>query len=171
VVRSSDTSRAIDDMQAQRGGRTVVVAPGELHLVEALGDSPAALAGEGNGGVIVPAAGPGRDGLAAGVLALELMARSGKPLAKLAGSLPTYARSRSSVPCADPGTAAPRLAAAADALSVAPPDDPETGLSVERNGAWGLIRRSATEPVLRVTAEAPSADAAADLHDELVALL
>jgi phosphomannomutase len=171
VVRSSDTSRAIDDMQAQRGARTVVVAPGELHLVEALGESSSALAGEGNGGVIVPAAGPGRDGLAAGALALELMARTGKPLAELASSLPTYARSRSSVPCADPGSAAARLAAAADALSAAAPDDPETGLSVERDGAWGLIRRSATEPVLRVTAEAPRAEAAADLHDELVALL
>ena len=171
VVRSSDTSRAVDDMQAQRGARTMVVAPGELHLVEALGESPSALAGEGNGGVIVPGAGPGRDGLAAGALALELMARTGKSLAELASSLPTYTRSRSSVPCADPGSAAARLAAAADALSAAAPDDPETGLSVERDGAWGLIRRSATEPVLRVTAEARSPEAAADLHDELVALL
>ena len=121
--------------------------------------------------MIVPAAGPGRDGLAAGALALELMARSGRPLTELAGSLPTYARSRSSVPFVDPASAEARLAAAADALSAAPPKDPETGLSVERDGAWGLIRRSATEPVLRVTAEARTAEAAAHLHAELVALL
>ena len=171
VVRSSDTSRAIDDMQAARGDRTVVVPPGELHLAEALGESRDALAGEGNGGVIVPAAGPGRDGLAAGALALELMARTGRPLAELASSVPSYARRRSSVPCENPETAAKRLAVAAEALSLAPPEDPETGLSVQRGGAWGLIRRSATEPVLRVTAEAPSAEAAADLHDELVDLL
>lgn len=171
VVRSSDTSHAIDDMQATRGARTVVVPPGELHLVEALGESTGALAGEGNGGVIVPDAGPGRDGLAAGVLALELMATTGRALADLAGSLPTYERRRSSVPCEDPAGAAARLTAAAEALSVSPPADPETGLSVRRDGAWGLIRRSATEPVLRVTAEAPSADEAARLHDELVALL
>ena len=42
---------------------------------------------------------------------------------------------------------------------------------MQRDGAWGLIRRSATEPVLRVTAEAPGAAAAADLHDELVSVL
>ena len=171
VVRSSDTSRAIDDMQAERGARTVVVPPGELHLVEALGESTDALAGEGNGGVIVPAAGPGRDGLAAGVLTLELMARTGRSLTDLASSVPLYERRRSSVPCEDPASAAARLTAAAGALSVSAPADPETGLSVRRDGAWGLIRRSATEPVLRVTAEAPTADDAARLHDELVALL
>lgn len=171
VVRSSDTSHAIDDMQTARGARTMVVPPGELHLVEALGESTDSLAGEGNGGVIVPAAGPGRDGLAAGALTLELMARTGKPLADLARSVPAYARTRSSVPCADPASAAGRLAAAAEALGVAPPGDPETGLAVQRDVAWGLLRRSATEPVLRVTAEARTAEAAADLHDELVALL
>jgi phosphomannomutase len=63
VVRSTDTSRAVDAM-----ARVHVVPPGELHLHEALVATGADLAGEGNGGVIVPAAGPGRDGLAAAAL-------------------------------------------------------------------------------------------------------
>ena len=171
VVRSSDTSHAVDDLQAARGARTVVVPPGELHLAEALAGQRDALAGEGNGGVIVPEAGPGRDGLAAGLLAMELMARTGSALADLAGALPAYARRRSSVALAAPEAATARLAAAAEALRLAPPGDPETGLSVRRGRAWGLIRRSATEPVLRVTAEAPDAAAAAELHDELMGAL
>jgi phosphomannomutase len=171
VVRSADTSRAVDDLQGATGGRVEVVTPGELHLAERLADEGDALAGEGNGGVIVPDVGPGRDGLAAGALALELAAKTGRSLSELAADLPRYERRRSSVPCAGEAEATRRLAAAARALGEAPPTDPELGLSVDRGDAWGLLRRSATEPVLRVTAEARRVEGAEALHDELAAAL
>lgn len=170
VVRSSDTSRMVDDLQARRRARVVVVAPGELYLVRALAGERDALAGEGNGGVIVPAAGPGRDGLAAGALALELVARRDRPLSELAAELPRYERRRTSVSC-DPAAAEGRLAAAAGTLAVAAAEDAEAGIAVRHAGAWGLIRRSATEPVLRVTAEAASAEDADALHRELIEAL
>jgi phosphomannomutase len=172
VVRSSDTSRAVDELQGRRGARTVVVPPGELHLVEALpDDAGAALAGEGNGGVIVPAAGPGRDGLAAGLLALELVVRSGRTLSELVAELPRLFRHRSQLRCEESGEAARRLTSAAGALGLPSPGDPEVGVAVERAGSWGLIRRSATEPLLKLTTEAPTQRAASALHRELEAAL
>jgi phosphomannomutase len=162
----------VDAMQQARGARVAAVPPGELHLLGALreGDTDA-LAGEGNGGVIVPAVGPGRDGLAVGAVVLELLARTGVPLSQLAGELPRLSRIRSTLPCEDALSAGEALARAAPPLGLAPPEDPEVGLMLERGAAWGLARRSATEPILKVTVEAPDPGAARSLHAELVAAL
>ena len=62
------------------------------------------------------------------------------------------------------------LSAVARRLDVGPAD-PEAGLLVESGDRWALVRRSATEPVLRVTVEAADAAAADDLHDEVRAAL
>ena len=77
AVKGADTSRMIDDLMAARGGGVRVVTPGELHLVEGLTAGGGDIAGEGNGGVVVPAVGIARDGLAAGAAIMELLARTG----------------------------------------------------------------------------------------------
>jgi phosphomannomutase len=172
VVRSSDTSRMVDAIQASRGGRVTVVPPGELHLLRALPQGKTdALAGEGNGGVIVPAVGPGRDGLAVGAIVLELLARTEAPLSQLVAALPRLSRARSTLPCEDSASAATALGRAAQVLGLEAPQDPEVGLIVERGDSWGLVRRSATEPVLKLTTEAPKPRAASTLHEELLAAL
>ena len=167
VVKGADTSRAVDDLVAARGGAAIVVPPGELHLVRALRETGADLGGEGNGGVVVPEVGLARDGLAVAAVILEWRAREGRPLSELAAELPRYARRRSAVPCPPAATAGPALQAIAGRLGAAVPIDPEVGVHVERPEAWGLLRRSATEPVLRITAEARTESAAAELHAEL----
>jgi phosphomannomutase len=174
VVKGADTSRMIDDLMAARGGGVRVVTPGELHLVDELVARGGDIAGEGNGGVVVPAVGIARDGLAAGAAVMELLARTGTPLSELASSLPRYMRRRSTMPCAghEPARSAIEAAAAhfedgAAGAAGAGVRDPEQGLRIERDGAWGLVRQSATEPVLRLTVEAHSEAAADDLHAEL----
>jgi phosphomannomutase len=168
VVKGADTSRMVDDLATERGGDVHVVPPGEVHLLEGLDAQQADVAGEGNGGVVVPAVGPARDGLAAAAAILALMARTGERLSELASVLPAYARRRSTVPCPDPATAYPTLEALSRRLRAERPADPESGVRIERgDGSWGLIRRSATEPVLRVTAEARTEAAAEALHAEL----
>lgn len=179
VVKGADTSRAVDDLVAIRGGTVHVVPPGELHLVEGLAARGGDLAGEGNGGVVVPEVGLARDGLAAAAVILELMARTGRPLSALAGELPRYEQRRSTLACATEEEAREtlaRLAAAGDpgavgghpgAVAGDPPPDPHVGVRIERGDAWGLVRQSATEPVLRITVEACDAATAERLHDEL----
>ena len=54
VVKGADTSRMVDDLVSGRRGIVHVVTPGELHLVEGIASTGAELAGEGNGGVMIP---------------------------------------------------------------------------------------------------------------------
>jgi phosphomannomutase len=150
-------------------GPVHVTTPGELHLARALLDTGADLAGEGNGGVIVPAVGLARDGLAAAAAILELLARSGRPLSALVAELPRRSVRRSTVPAGTEEEVCAALKAVADGP---PPPDPFAGVRVERDdGSWGLVRLSATEPVLRITAEAADPAAVRALHDELRAIV
>ncbi len=166
IVKGGDTSRIVDIVAAGGGGEVRTVPPGELHLVTELAQGSGDLAGEGNGGVVLPEVGLSRDGLAAGAAILELMARTGKPISQLAAELPRLCRRRSTVDCSSPAEAAEALA------RVGPATQPHEGVRLERaDGAWALARLSATEPVLRLTVEAPVAELADALHDELRSLL
>ena len=168
VVKGADTSRVVDELVTISGGSVSTVVPGELHLVRELAASGGDLAGEGNGGVVVPSVGMARDGLAAAASILALRAGTGRPLSALAAELPRYAIRRSTVLCSNAGA----LGQLAAGFGVPVPGDLEAGVRVERpGGAWGLVRRSATEPVLRITTEARTADAADALHAEMRAAL
>ncbi len=168
VVKGADTSRMINEVMGARGGAVAVVCPGELHLLEELARTGADLAGEGNGGVVVPEVGPARDGLAAGILVLELLARSRRPLSELVEALPRYIRRRSTVPCAGVEPARAALANLAEYLGVPRPDDPEEGISFETGDGWALVRKSATEHVIRLTVETRQALAADALHRDVL---
>jgi phosphomannomutase len=167
LVRSSDTSRMVDAIVAGRGGSFQVVAPGELHLIQGLAETGAELAGEGNGGVVVPAVGLARDGLAAAAAVLSLLAR-GATVSSLVDWLPRLNRFRSTLAChPDPSRVRGVLTSVAERMGVHS-DGPEDDVRIETpSGAWGLVRRSATEPVFRVTVEAPDVGDAETLHAEL----
>lgn len=171
VVKGADTSRLVDDVAEAQGARVWTVSPGELHLHEQLRRAGGDLAGEGNGGVIVPAVGPGRDGLAAAAAILQLLARRATTLSSLAAELPSYQRRRSTLPCPHPDRSADQLARLCLRLG-RPHADAHTGIRLaSEDDAWGLLRLSATEPVWRVTVEARTQPAADALHDELRAML
>lgn len=164
VIRGADTATIVDGLLA----RSVhVVAPGELHLAEALIELGADIAGEGNGGVIFPQLGPWRDALMAAASVLELVAREGRPVSELVAELPRRALRRSVVEDKPPPPLGERLwvLARREALELG---DPLVGIHVSRpGGAWALVRLSATEPVLRVTAEAATEEEAFSLHAEM----
>jgi phosphomannomutase len=163
VVRGADTSRMVDGLAA--AVRTVP--PGELHLVEALAADRTrpALAGEGNGGLVVPELILARDGLAAAALLIELMARSGRSLEEHADELPRLTRRRLELAGDSDISPASRLPGASDRGASA-------GVMIERgSGLWALVRRSATEPVVRVTVEGPDDASVEALRDEIQASL
>jgi phosphomannomutase len=168
VVKGADTSRLVDLVIGASRGRAIVVQTGELHLVEAVVAHGAGLAGEGNGGVVVPQVGLARDGLAAAAVVLELVARERRPLARIADGLPRLARVRSALDWHDAADALETLRALGRRFGAPAVADARLGVRIEEpDGAWGLVRLSGTEQVVRVTAEAATVEAARELHDRL----
>ena len=127
---------------------------GEAHVVEAMHAQRAVAGGEGNGGMILPAAHHGRDGLVAMALVAHAM-RDGATLRELADSLPKYTMIKDKLERPEEP-----WALAADRLRVAFGDwtlDAVDGLRFARGEAWVHVRPSGTEPVVRVIAESPDA--------------
>lgn len=157
VVKGADTGSAVDALVDE----VHVVPTGELYLARGVLETGAEVAGEGNGGAMIARLGLARDGLAAAAAVLELLARADQPLTELVGSIPLRPMCRSAVPVADP-------VAALESFAGGPVEDPHRGLRVERGGGWVLVRVSATEPALRITAEAATAVEAHALHDDIL---
>ncbi|HSV72683.1 MAG TPA: phosphoglucosamine mutase [Chthonomonadales bacterium] len=158
VVVNISTSRMVDDVAAAHGVTVHRTRVGEINVVERLLQTGAAIGGEGNGGVIVPAINPCRDSFVAMALVLEALARDGGTMSELRARVPTYAIVREHVGCAARyvATSLRKIARLFDDRRI----DRTDGIKVLWEDRWLLVRPSNTEPVLRVEAEAPTEDEA-----------
>src|SRR5204862_827030 len=164
VVANMSTSRAIEGIAREAGCAFYRSAVGEANVVETMRAMNAVIGGEGNGGVIDPRIGWVRDPFIGMALILNLMAETGKSLSQLAAELPQYTivKDKYDLP-------RDRLAAALDALAARWPEakaDRRDGLRLDWADRWLHVRGSNTEPVVRVIAEAPTAEAARGLCRE-----
>ncbi|MBM4109010.1 MAG: phosphoglucosamine mutase [Phycisphaerae bacterium] len=153
------TSRMIEDVAARVGARVVRTAVGEANVVEAMKREKSVLGGEGNGGVIWPRITCVRDSLSGMALVLALMARTRKPLSELVRSTPAYAIEKRKVGLARKEDALPALGRLKTAYRDRPLDL-QDGVRVGFERAWLHVRASNTEPIMRLIAEAPTADRA-----------
>jgi phosphomannomutase len=151
VVTNLSTSLILEAV-CHRGGvplhRTRV---GEAHVVAKMQAVRAVAGGEGNGGMILPAAHYGRDGLVAVALIAQLVSAGGRSLRELADELPRTAMIKSKLDRPDeswPRTAE-RLKAAFAGMAL----DEADGLRFSGDREWVHVRASGTEPVVRVIAE------------------
>ena len=137
---------------------------GEANVVDVMLAKNAVLGGEGNGGVIDPRVGLVRDSFAGMALVLDAMAERDMTLSQLVAELPHYAIHKSKA------TLAPeRITASFTALERHFADaqaDRLDGLRLDWPGKWLLVRGSNTEPIVRIFAEAPTAQEAKRLCDE-----
>ena len=162
-------------------------AVGEANVVDAMMAHAAILGGEGNGGVIDPRVGWVRDSFVGMALILDMMAATGRPISELADTLPRYAIHKTKV-ALDRAAVTRAFDAIEEHFNGDPPNAPETqnvrvvgsdtlekqftggtanrldGLRLDwPDGKWLLIRASNTEPIVRVIAEAETAEAAEQL--------
>ena len=153
VVTNLSTSRIIDAVCSHAGVPLHRTPVGEAHVVGGMRAHGAVVGGEGNGGVILPAAHYGRDGLVAAALVCQALAGGGT-LRVLADGLPKLYMVKGKLPRADEPweVSVPRLRAAFPEHAV----DGVDGLRLSREEEWVHIRPSGTEPVVRVIAESPS---------------
>jgi phosphomannomutase len=166
VVVNLSTSKMIEDIADEYKVKVTRTRIGEVHVATALRETNGVIGGEGNGGVILPASHYGRDSLAGAYLVVGALVSSGKTISDLAGSLPHWTMVKKKVAC--PASRAESIISRlASELEDDEPDFTD-GLRVDRGTSWIHIRRSNTEPVVRVHVEARSSTEAEFLCDTLV---
>ncbi len=174
VVTTLSTSQVVTDAATRNGCPVTLTAVGEVHVVEAMVAEGAVIGGEGNGGVILTDVDPGRDAAVGIALILEALARSGRPLTKLAGALPAYFIEKRKVSCTKDD-----LQRALDDLVRRYPEalrhPVQDGVKLYMKGTmicpWIHLRPSNTEPIVRIIAESTRREKAVELCDMAERLL
>jgi phosphomannomutase len=169
AVTNLSTSRIVDFV-CERARVPLHRTPvGEAHVVAEMRRVGAVAGGEGNGGVILPAAHYGRDGLVAVALVAQAMAAAGATLRGLADALPGLhmVKRKSALPEGGWEGAGARLRQRFEGHVVEDAD----GLRFSRDEEWVHVRASGTEPVVRIIAEAPAESRAQELIREALAAL
>ena len=169
MVINCATSRMCEDIAKKHDIPIYRSAVGEANVVGLMLDKKAAFGGEGNGGPIDPAVGYVRDSFVGMALILDAMTATGKTIAELADALPKYAlaKRKMDVEMAKVPALLDKVALAFQHL----PCDRMDGLRIDHGDAWVLLRGSNTEPIIRIFAEAPTAERAGKLCDEIERLL
>lgn len=159
VVVNLSTTRAVDDV-AKRFGVSVVRTPvGEINVVQKMMECHAMIGGEGSGGVILPAVHFGRDAVAGIGLILQQLAEFSGTLSELKGTLPQYQIAKSKIDLSEklPNRLFDRIRKMYAKNGNITADD---GLKFDFADSWVHLRRSNTEPIVRIIAEAPTSDRA-----------
>lgn len=162
VVANLSTSRMIDDIAAQHGGRVVRTPVGEANVIQAMLREHATIGGEGNGGVIDPRIVPGRDSLVAMAYTLQLLANTGKTISQLVADLPRYEIVKHKFTCRRED--AERAVEAIKREFASEKVDTQDGIRIDwaLQRCWVHARASNTEPIMRIIAEAPERKMAED---------
>ncbi|MFN2636968.1 MAG: phosphoglucosamine mutase [Gemmatimonadaceae bacterium] len=162
VVTNLSTSRIVDDIAEAAGSRVIRAPVGEVNVATRMQAERAPIGGEGNGGVILPELHLGRDAPVGAALMLQLLLEEGDSrLSGIVSAYPRYIIVKDKLERPD----AP-LNTVYDALRKAFPDadaDTQDGLRLTWPDRWVHIRPSGTEPIVRVIAEARSAEDAEKL--------
>lgn len=162
VVTNLSTSARLEAV-AERHGQTVTRTPvGEANVVAGIVARDARIGGEGNGGVILPALHLGRDAPVGVALVLSGLARRGGGLAAWVGTLPAMVMEKVQVELrGDPDLH--RVAEAVQSVLPGAEKDERDGLRMSQGSRWVHLRKSGTEPIIRIIAEAPTGEEARGL--------
>lgn len=155
TVSNLSSSRALRDITLERGGTYHAAAVGEVNVVAKMKEVNAVIGGEGNGGVIYPASHYGRDALVGIALMLTYMAKSGKTPSQLKRSYPLYFMTKLKIeltPDIDTDSLLEKMKEKFSHQQVTTID----GVKIDFPDKWVHLRKSNTEPIIRIYAEAPS---------------
>ena len=167
TVSNLSSSRALRDVTEKHGCEYNPSAVGEVHVVAKMKDTNAVIGGEGNGGVIVPDLHYGRDALAGLALFLTHLAKFGKSTSMLRATYPNYHISKNKIELTPDINVDGVLAAIKDKYSSNPVDTTD-GVKIEFDKEWVQLRKSNTEPIIRIFAESESQNTAEHLANKLI---
>lgn len=167
TVSNLSSSRALRDVTMRHAGCEYnAAAVGEVNVVKAMKDTGAVIGGEGNGGVIYPELHYGRDALVGVALFLTLLAKSGKKVSELKATYPQYAIAKNKIQLT-PDIDVDRILAA---LKERFKDEKITdidGVKIDFADSWVHLRKSNTEPIIRIYSEAHTMEEADRLADTI----
>jgi phosphomannomutase len=166
VVTNFSTSRMIEDVTRDRRCPLVRTKVGQSHAIQTLLQEGGVLAGEGSGGVAIAAFQPAFDGFLTMGYILEIVARTGKPLSRLAEELPRYHIVKEKLYC--PSTRIHSVVSEVKRHFRRHEIDTSDGVRVEDKTGWVQVRTSATEPMIRVIAEDRSKEKARERADDVI---
>ncbi len=170
TVSNLSSSRALRDITRQHGGEYHASAVGEVNVVAKMKETNAVIGGEGSGGVIYPAAHHGRDALVGIALFLSYMARTGKRPSELKEMYPAYFMAKQKVEL----TRGMDTDAVLQAIKKRFSDQDLTeidGVKIDFPDKWVHLRKSNTEPIIRVYSEARSEQEAKQIGKQIIHII
>jgi len=167
TVSNLSSTRALRDVTEASGNIYNAAAVGEVNVVNKMKESNAVIGGEGNGGVIYPESHYGRDALVGIGLFLSHLAKFGKPVSVLKKSYPAYFISKNKITLT-PDMDIDALLLKVEQKYASQPYSTIDGLKIEFDKQWVHLRRSNTEPIIRIYSEGSSEAEAADLADKII---
>jgi phosphomannomutase len=159
TVSNLSSTRALRDVTITRGGNYKAAAVGEVNVVTAMKNTNAVIGGEGNGGVIYPASHYGRDALVGIALFLTHLAKSKKTVSELRKTYPEYYISKNKIELTPEINVDEILLMIKDAYKQYEVNDID-GVKIDFPNGWVHLRKSNTEPIIRIYSEASTMEQA-----------
>lgn len=170
TVSNLSSSRALRDVTVKHGGTYFASAVGEVNVVELMKKQNAVIGGEGNGGIIYPDLHYGRDSIVGIALFLTHLAEKKMKVSELRDSYPAYFMSKNKIeltPSIDVDAVLKKVESKYQSEEVSTVD----GVKIDFETSWVHLRKSNTEPIIRIYTEAGSQAAADELAVRFVSEL
>ena len=170
TVSNLSSSRALKDVTEKYGCSHFASPVGEVHVVRVMKENKAVIGGEGNGGVIYPGMHYGRDALTGAALFLTFLASQGCTMSELKNRYPEYTISKNKV-ALEPGTDTEGILVKVRDKYAGYPVNTEDGVKIDLPEGWIHLRKSNTEPIIRIYTEANSVSVAEALAKQVIDLI
>ena len=167
TVSNLSSSRALRDITRKQGGDYFAAAVGEVNVVESMKQNYAVIGGEGNGGIIYPNLHYGRDALVGIALFLTHLAKSGKSCSELRKTYPEYVIAKKKMELTPQIDVDDILITIKSKFSDKEIIDID-GVKIEFEHGWVHLRKSNTEPIIRIYAESSTNEKANELADKII---
>lgn len=170
TVSNLSSTRALRDVTERHGGKYTAAAVGEVNVTTQMKNVNAVIGGEGNGGVIYPESHYGRDALVGVALFLSHLAHKGCTASELKASYPEYFMAKNRIDLTPTADIDAILAKVKEVYSNEEIIDID-GVKINFANSWVHLRKSNTEPIIRVYSEASTLQEAEELGEKLIAVV
>ena len=167
TVSNLSSTRALRDVTEKHGGTYFASAVGEVNVVEEMKAQNAIIGGEGNGGIIYPELHYGRDALVGIALFLTKLAKFGKSVSRLRATYPNYHISKQKIELTPEIDVDKLLGSIREKYHRQPINDID-GVKIEFDKEWVHLRRSNTEPIIRIYTESETMATAEHLGTKII---